>query len=266
MKISALAIYPVKSLGPVALDSALVEPRGLAGDRRWMIVDEANRFVTRRECPGLARIAMSIEAEGRYRLTHPDGEAMLEPVAASRSLTPVVVWRDSVDAVLVENEASQLISSVEGRTVRLAYMTEASIRPVDPGQARSGEIVSFADGYPILVTTEASLAALNAQLEMPVPMARFRPNIVLAGDMPTWAEAGWGALTMNEVRLRIAKPCARCIVITQQPETGERAEGNAVPSALRKLGQFNKEGVVFGMNAIPDVPGRIAIGDEAVIA
>ena len=266
MKVSALAIYPVKSLGPVALERARVEPRGLAGDRRWLIVDENNRFVTRREFPVLARITISAEADGGYRLVHPDGEARLDQEVASRLVAPVVVWRDTVDAVLVENEASALISSVAGRSLRLAYMAEESIRPVDPAHARPNEIVSFADGYPVLVTTEASLAALNAALEAPVEMTRFRPNIVLTGDMPPWSEAGWDRLTVGDARLRFTKPCSRCIVITQHPETGEREEGNAVPRALRRLGQFSREGALFGMNAVPEVQGEVSAGNEASVA
>ncbi|MGD9810712.1 MAG: MOSC domain-containing protein [Sphingobium sp.] len=264
MRISAIHIYPVKSLGPVALDVASVEARGLTGDRRWLIVDEGSRFVTRREIPALARIAMSAGADGRYRLSHPDGEAVLEPTAMAGATTPVVVWRDTVDAVVVENEASALISAVAGRTLRLAYMPDVSVRPIDPNFGRTGEMVSFADGYPILVTSEASLAALNAHLETPISMARFRPNIVLAGDGEPWAERDWSGLVTGNLRLRFAKPCERCIVMTQDPATGVRNEGNAVPLALRKLGQFGKGGALFGMNAIADMPGRVAVGDEAV--
>lgn len=259
MQISALAIYPVKSLGPVALDQAEVGPRGLAGDRRWMIVDADGRFVTRREVPALARIGIRL-SEGGYSLCAPEGEAHLPASITGGAPTPVTVWRDTVPALVVDNDASRLISQVAGRALRLAYMPEETHRTVNPAHARADEIVSFADACPILVTSEASLAALNATLETPVKMARFRANIVLAGVDRAWAERDWAGISIGSLPLRFTKPCSRCIVITQAPDTGERQEGNAVPMALRRLGQFGPEGALFGMNAVPEGMGRIAVG------
>ena len=259
MHISALAIYPVKSLGPVALEQAEITPSGLGGDRRWMIVDELGRFVTRRELPLLARIGISLDESG-FRLSAPGGEALLPATSADGALVPVTVWRDTVAAYVVENDASRLISHIAGRTLRLAYMPEEAVRPVDPKYAHAGERVSFADAFPILVATEDSLAALNATLEVPVEMARFRPNIVLSGTKEAWVERGWSALETGNVRLRLPKACIRCIVITQQSETGERCEGNAVPKALRRLGQFGPHGALFGMNAVPERAGLVAVG------
>lgn len=265
-RVDGLWIYPVKSLGGVAVPSTDLEPRGFAGDRRWMIVDAAGRFVTRRGVPSLARIGLSLAGEGGYRLTAPEGEALL-PIAMEEGVTgPVRVWRDDVQAVVVDNEASALISDVAGRPLRLAFMPEASRRAVDAAHAMPGEYVSFADGFPLLVTTQVSLAALNTALDRPVPMERFRPNIVLTGEeLAPWAEADWTSVSIGPVRLRLAKPCARCIVITQDHRTGERAEGNAVPMALRRLGRVGREGVLFGMNAVPEVLGRIAVGDNVTV-
>lgn len=265
-RVGGLWIYPVKSLGGVAVSSAELEPRGFAGDRRWMIVDTAGRFVTRREVPSLARIDLSFAGEGGYRLSAPEGEALLAAEAEGGIPAPVTVWRDTVEARVVENEASALISHVARRPLRLAFMPEASRRAVDAAYAMPGEHVSFADGFPLLVATQASLAALNAALDRPVPMDRFRPNIVLTGDeLAPWAEAGWTLLSIGAVRLRMAKPCARCIVITQDHRTGERADGNAVPMALRRLGRVGPEGVLFGMNAVPEVLGRVAVGDDVIV-
>ena len=262
MNISGLWIYPVKSLGGVPVTAADVEARGLAGDRRWMIVDGNGRFVTRREVPELARIGME-SGEGGHRVSAREGEAML-PVRTSQGLRmPVTVWSDTIDALVVENEASVLISEVAGRALRLAYLPDDTHRSVSAFYGRPAEEVSFADGFPILVASEASLAAVNAELATPVPMARFRPNIVLAGEgLKPWSEAKWAEILTGEVRMRFAKPCSRCIVITQHPDTGARAEGNAVPMALRRLGRFNAEGVLFGMNAVAETWGTIAVGDE----
>ena len=264
MHISALTIFPVKCLGPVAVESAEVTPRGLWGDRRWMLVDEIGRFVTRRELPALARIGMRI-GTGGYHLRAAEGEAVLPASVEGSTLSPVTVWRDSVPAHVVENDASRLVSEVAGRKLLLAFMPEETLRPVNPDYARAGEKVSFADGFPILVTSETSLAALNSTLETPVEMARFRANIVLSGVSEAWAERGWAGLTVSAVPMRFAKPCSRCIVITQQPETGERNEGNAVPMTLRRLGQFNAEGALFGMNAVPEGVGMLAVGDKVAV-
>lgn len=261
MNISALTIYPVKSLGPVALRQAEVTSRGLAGDRRWMLVDEVGRFVTRRELPALARIAMSL-APGGYQLQAAEGEAMLPASVEGGALSPVTVWRDTVQAHVLESDASRLVSEVAGRTLRLAYMPEATLRPVNPDYAHEGDAVSFADGFPILVTSETSLATLNSTLEAPVGMARFRANIVLSGVSEAWAECGWGGIMAGAVAMRFTKPCSRCIVITQQPETGERHEGNAVPMMIRRLGQYNAEGALFGMNAVPESTGSLRVGDQ----
>lgn len=262
MKVSGLWIYPVKSLGGIAVPSVDVEPRGFAGDRRWMIVDSASRFVTRREVPALARIGLSFAEKGGYRLSAPEGEALLPAGIEGGGPAPVTVWRDTVNALLAENEASALISHVAGRPLRLAFMPEEARRAVNAAYGGPGEHVSFADGFPALVTSESSLAALNAALDGPVPMTRFRSNIAIAGDgLEPWAEDSWSGIDVGTVRLRFAKPCARCIVITQNPQTGVREEGNAVPMALRRLGRFNAEGVLFGMNAVPEALGRIAVGD-----
>jgi len=264
MRIASLTIYPVKSLGGIALDEAMVTPRGLAGDRRWMIVDNAGRFVTRRECPVLARIAMAMEPGGGFRLNAGgEGSALLPQAAGGPPMSEVKVWRDRVGAVLVDNEASALISHVAGRVLRLAYMPDAAVRAVDPAYGAEGDMVSFADGFPILVTSEASLDALNAVLEHPVPMERFRPNLVVAGDEgpEPWAEGEWRGLRAGGLALDMVKPCSRCIVITQDHRTGEQPDGNAPLKALRGLGRVGRDGVLFGMNAVPRTTGRIAVGD-----
>ena len=273
MHISAITLFPVKSLGGVALPSAELEPRGLAGDRRWMIVDETGRFVTRRECPAFARIAMEVDADGMFRLdAGSDGSALLPRTVMGEASAEVRVWRDTVRAILVDNEASRLISHVAGRSLRLAYMPDEVLRSVNPGFSREGDAVSFADGFPVLMTSEASLDALNAVLEQPVPMERFRPNLVVSRDdgPEPWAEADWRSVRVGNIALDLVKPCSRCVVITQDHRTGERTDGNAPLKALRKLARVGREGVLFGQNAIPRQTGRIAVGDsisvEAMVA
>ena len=265
MHVSAITVYPVKSLGGVALSSVGVEPRGLAGDRRWMIVDAAGRFVTRRECPSLARIAMAVEADGAFRLdAGVEGRARLPRSIDEGMPAEVKVWRDTVPALLVDNDASALVSHVAGRALRLAYMPDEAVRVVDPGYGRAGDAVSFADGFPLLLASEASLDALNAVLEHPVPMERFRPNLVVSreGGPEAWAEAGWRGVETGGVALDLVKPCSRCIVITQDHETGVQPDGNAPLKGLRALGRVGRDGVLFGQNAIPRRTGTLSVGDE----
>ena len=265
MQISAIAIYPVKSLGAIALSSAEVGPRGMAGDRRWMIVDAGGRFVTRRECPALARIGIRPGDAGDFHLTGPEaGMAARLPFVPEGGLPGEVrVWRDIVPARLFDNDASRLISATAGRPLRLAYMPDDVRRPVDPRYGRNGDMVSFADGYPILLASGASLDALNAALEQPVPMDRFRPSLVVSGaGLEAWAETRWRRVRAGDVLLDLIKPCSRCIVITQDHRTGERPDGAAPLKALRALGRFDGSGVLFGENAIPRRTGRVAVGDR----
>ncbi|MCI1756811.1 MAG: MOSC domain-containing protein [Sphingobium sp.] len=233
-----------------------------------MVVDQDDRFVTRRELPALARISLRIEEEGAAYCVHaPEGEAILPAFLSDGEMRAVTVWSDTVLALVTDNSASRLISEVAGRPLRLAYMPEAADRPVNPAFGRPGDHVSFADAFPILIASEASLGALNAALDTPVEMARFRPNIVLRGEaMAPWAERGWSAAEISGLHMRLPKACIRCIVITQAPETGAREEGNAVPMALRRLGQFGPQGALFGMNAVPDGAGRIRVGDAVKAA
>lgn len=265
MKIAAIHRYPVKSLGGEALDRARVESRGIAGDRRWMLVDANGRFLTRRELPAMARIAavptstgirLSAAEAGYCDVPFPAGDRMADGV-------DVTVWRDRVRALRADAAASRWLSALLGREAHLVHQPDDSIRPVDPGHARPGDIVSFADGFPLLVTTTESLAALNARLERPVDMARFRPNIVLSGAPAPWAEDEWSGLRIGALSLRIAKPCTRCIITTQDPLTGARADGNEPLETLRALGRRASGGVVFGQNVIPDGDAEIAVGDAA---
>lgn len=265
MKIAAIHHYPVKSLGGEALERARVESRGIAGDRRWMLVDANGRFLTRRELPAMARIAAIPTPTGiRLRAAATADCDVPFPVSDGKADgVDVTVWRDRVRALPAGAAASSWLSALLGREAHLVHQPDDSIRPVDPGHARPGDIVGFADGFPLLVTTMESLAALNDRLERPVEMLRFRPNIVLSGAPAPWAEDGWSGLRVGALSLRIAKPCTRCIITTQDPETGVRTDGNEPLDTLRALGRRAAGGIIFGQNAIPDGEGEIAVGDRA---
>ncbi|WP_374944364.1 MOSC domain-containing protein [Sphingomonas sp.] len=264
MWLSHLFRFPVKSLGGQALPSSPLEPRGLTGDRRWMVIDARNRFITRRDVPAMALVD-AVPAGATLTLSHPVlGSCVAAAPGAAAPVVDAVLWRDTVALRLGNDAADAFLSEALGRPVRLAHQFDASVRPVHPRHAQAGDHVSLADGYPLLVTTQASLAALNARLATPVSMARFRPNLVIAGTA-AWAEDRWRTIRVGDAVLRIAAPCPRCLVVTQEPRTGERTDGNEPLTTLRAMGRMAAGGIMFGQNAIPDGHGSLRVGDQVEV-
>jgi len=271
-ELHSLHIHPVKALGGQTLRAAAVEPWGLAGDRRWVLIDAAGKVVTQRQRPSLALAAAELLPGGGIRLSAPGRETLDVPVprpGAAAGKVTVDIFGDKVGARLAGTEAHSWCGAYLGEEVRLAHMHDpASSRDIDPAYARPGETVSFADGYPLLVTTLASLDALNSLIaggdhpeEGPLPMNRFRPNVVLAGT-EAWAEDSWSRLAIGEVTFRVAKVCGRCVVTTTDQSTGDRGR-----EPLRTLGRHRRFGnqLVFGQNLVPESPGTLRTGDPVRI-
>jgi uncharacterized protein YcbX len=268
--LSALHIYPVKSLRGVAMPAAVVEPWGLTADRRWMLVDtERAKAVTQREQPRLALLAAEPVGGGGLRLTGPGLPPLEVEVPGPAALETVRLFSDTIEVVSAGRAADDWFSGYLGRPVRLMHLDDPAVRrPVDPGYARPGDTVSLADGYPLLVTTTASLAALNALIadgeraaEGPLPMNRFRPNAVIDGT-EAWAEDGWRRVRIGEVTFRVPKSCGRCVVTTTDQGSGGRGK-----EPLHTLGKYRKIGgsLVFGQNLIPEHPGTLRVGDPLTI-
>jgi uncharacterized protein YcbX len=267
MRLSAIAIYPVKGCHRVDQQRADVRPWGLAGDRRWLITDEHGSMLTQREEPRLTGIR-PVLAEGGLVLRH-EGAADLAVPATPGDLEPVRVWRTTVGLSRGGDEADIWLSAVLERKVRLYYLDDPTRRPVNPKYANPDDRVSLADGYPLLLTNTASLAAVNDWLaeesptEWPLPMTRFRPNVVVDGA-PAWAEDGWlgGRIRIGAVTFRAPKPCDRCVVTTTDQETGARGR-----EPLRTLARHRhvEQGLLFGVNLIPDGTGEIRVGDEVTV-
>ncbi|MFF7790811.1 MOSC N-terminal beta barrel domain-containing protein [Streptomyces sp. NPDC007991] len=266
----SIHVHPVKAVRGLAPREAVVEPWGLAGDRRWVLIDDGGKVVTQRGLPRLALAAAELLPDGGVRLSAPGMEPLTVPVPRSSGTVPVELFRDKADAVPAEDEAAHAWwSACLGIGVRLAYMDDpATRRPVDPEYARPGETVSFADGFPLLLTTTASLAALNSLIargdhadEGPLPMNRFRPSVVVAGT-EAWAEDDWTRLAIGDVSFRVAKPCGRCVVTTTDQGTGERGR-----EPLHSLGRHRRLGgkLVFGQNLVPLSQGTIRVGDPVRI-
>lgn len=257
--VSQLWIYPVKSLKGIRLDAARVTARGLAHDRRFVVVDEAGVFLTQRDFPVLATVWTEIEGD-RLRLAAPDADEVavpLEPTAGEA--LRVEVWDSVTPAIAPSPEADRWLSAVLGRSCRLAYMPGSTRRESHARYAGPGRLVGYADGYAHLVVSEASLAALDARLAHPVPLDRFRPNLVLAGTA-AFEEDGWKEFSAGTARLRMAKPCGRCQVTTTDQSTGEVTG----PEPLATLGAWRPSeefGARFGMNAVTLAEGEIRVGD-----
>lgn len=257
MKISALYLYPIKSAAAVPLEVAEIDELGIVGDRRLMVVDRSGRMVTQRSVPTLALVKPRFEgdevvvtAPGMPELRIPRRCEEGEPLQA-------VVWGDWVDAIRIDREADRWLSQLLAREVRLAYMPHTTFREVDRDYAEAGKRVSFADGFPFLLTTEASLADLNARMASPVPMSRFRPNVVVSGGEP-WAEDGWKRIRAGSVRFDVVKPCARCVITTVDQVTGALGkEPLATLSTFRKVDAK----VLFGHNLVHRNRGHLRVGD-----
>ncbi len=261
--LSQINIYPIKSLGNIALQHAECTTRGLAHDRRFMVVDARHEFLTQREYPKMATVWVEMEYD-LITLSAPD----CQPVSFPAKPAPlpgrtVKVWASHVHAQTVTPEADEWISAYLGQQVHLVYMPDHAERRVNPAFVLNGEIVSFADGYPFLLTSEASLNDLNTRIikqnGQPVPMNRFRPNLVVQGSEP-FAEDNWKEFIIGDTHFRAVKACARCQVTTTDQATGE-IRG---PQPLQTLATYrNRLGdVMFGINLLPTRLGKICIGDE----
>ena len=253
MNISEINIYPIKSLKGIALDEAAVEDRGLRNDRRWMLVDGDNKFLTQREFPKMSTIQVQI-SDGILSASANGSSPIslsFEP-AAGRSAS-VTIWSSRVKSAMYPDEINGWFSEVLGSECRLVRMPDAAKRTVNPFYAvrRFEDTVSFADGYPFMLIGQASLDDLNSKLETPVPMNRFRPNFVVADSEP-FAEDTWKKIRIGDTEFHIVKPCERCVITTVDQASGEKGK-----EPLKTLNSYrNKKGkVLFGQNLISEKAG-----------
>jgi uncharacterized protein YcbX len=247
--LAAIHSYPVKSCRGIAHESALLTSAGLEHDREWMFATPDGRFITQRDEPRLARVAVELRG-GSLRLAANGAGEVAVRVGLDGPRLRVTVWGDSCDGIDQGDEAAAWIGSLLGREVRLVRFDPAAVRPSDASW--TGDIEAhnrYSDGFPLLVVSRASLDDLNARLRVPLPMDRFRPNLALDG-LPPFGEDGIYELESGAVRLRIVKPCTRCVVTTTDQHTGER--GGEEPLRTLKTYRWNAglRGVAFGQNAV----------------
>lgn len=266
--LSAINRFPLKSCRGHALETATVEPWGLAGDRRWQLVDDDGLCVTAREIPRMLLIT-PVPREGGLAITAPDVPPLTVDVPEPSEIVPVRVHRSPLHAALAAPEAHAWFSKVLGRPVRLVHLDDPTRRHPNPAFARPTDYVSFADAYPFMLTTEASLAALNGWIadgprahEGPLPMIRFRPNLVVAGGT-AWEEDGWRRLRIGAAEFRVVKGCDRCAITLTDPDTAAR--GKEPIATLARYRRWDGE-TWFGMNLLPDTPGAaLSVGDPVEV-
>ena len=248
MIIESLHIYPVKALAGISLQEAEVTPRGLKYDRRFMLVTDDDRFITQRTHPQLTQFGVEIMGND-LMISHPEsGRVQTSLTPASEPSGRATVWNDEVLVSKVRKEVDRFFSKALGESIRMVGMPDCSVRQVDLQYGEPGELVSFADGYPVLVLGRASIEELNTRLDNPVPIKRFRANIIVSGS-GAWEEDSWKEVSAERVVLKMAKQCARCIVIRTDQQTGERSDEPM--TTLLTYRRFDKK-VMVGMNAIPD--------------
>lgn len=246
--ISGLYVYPVKGCKGISLLQAELVETGLRFDRHWMVVDRHGRFATQRDLPRMALVAPHLEAD-RLTLAAPGIEALALPTQDNGDRIRVTIWRDHCVGLDQGDDAARWLSAFLGRELRLVRFDRSEPRESSPDySAGQKAYTEFSDAYALLVISAASLADLNSRLERPLPMNRFRPNIVIAG-VEAYDEDHLRALQTDDIELRLVKPCIRCEVTTTDQDTGE--VGN---EPLRTLVTYRSHpkfgGVAFGQNAI----------------
>jgi uncharacterized protein YcbX len=253
--LSEIHLYPVKSCRGTSVESGSFDRWGLLGDRRWMIVDETGCFLSQRALPRLALVVPHLTSEVLVLEAPGQPPLQLPAAGADGEERTVSIWDDTCRAPDQGQPAAEWLSRYLGRPARLVRMDAEFQRPVENGIDSQ---VSFADGFPVLILSEASLEALNSRLASPLPMNRFRPNLVVAGAAP-FAEDGWRRIRIGQAVLRLIRPCIRCVTTTVDQATGETGK-----EPLATLATFRRAegGVIFGQNAVHERSGRIRVGDS----
>ena len=257
--LSEINIYPIKSCKGTSLGSWQLDDRGFRFDRRWMVVDGRFRFMTQRGVPRLSLIAVDLHSDHLALGAPGMGTLEITIMSAVDQTVQAVVWDDTVAAVDCGEEAAEWLTRFLGLEARLVYMPDIADRVAE----RDGYVsqVSFADSYPLLLISEASLEDLNSRLDEPLPMNRFRPNLVVRGCAP-YAEDTWKEIEVNGVRIHVVKPCSRCATTTVNQSTGEKGK-----EPLRTLATYRQHDgkVFFGQNLIHETTGTLKVGDEVKV-
>ncbi|QKZ04092.1 MOSC domain-containing protein [Pseudomonas eucalypticola] len=259
MQLSALYRYPLKSAIAEPLQTSAIEPLGLAGDRRWMLVDEATgRFLSQRAEAHMSQLGAAHLDDG-LRLSAPGLSALFVPTPTpDAALRGVTVWRDTLRVPDAGDEAAAWVSSFIGKPTRLVQLPAERARFTQSGYGLDTDRVGFADGFPLLLIGQASLDDLSRRVGRPLEMLRFRPNLVVSGS-EAFAEDGWKRIRIGDTELRVITPCARCILTTLDPRTGVRSEDREPLATLKTYRQVGGD-VQFGQNLVSEGEGWLQVG------
>jgi len=269
MYVSELFHYPIKSLAGHSLSRMAIDELGPEHDRRFMLVDDEGKFVTQRTHPIMAHIHVEF-ADNFLILNHLASDKCISVPFVDNDLNNQVshdrfdvnIWGDTVNAKPVSPQLDNWLSGLLNKSVRLVTLSSMNSRLIDAGFNPNNKHVSFADGFPFLITTQASLDFINQQLPFKVGMERFRPNIVISGDFPAFDEDRWQSIEINGIQFDIVKPCSRCVVPSINPDSLEKQR-----EVTQVLKQFRKTdmGLIFGQNAIHSGEGIIEKGAEVKV-
>lgn len=260
MHLSALYRYPLKSAIAEPLQASALDSLGLAGDRRWMLVDEASgRFLTQRAEAHMSQLGAAHQGDAGLQLSAPGLAPLFVPTpGADAPLRGVTIWRDTLRVPDAGDEAAQWVSSFIGKPTRLVQVPVERARSTQAGYGLDSDRVGFADGFPLLLIGQASLDDLSNRVGRELEMLRFRPNLVVTGS-EAFAEDGWKRIRIGEVEFRVVKPCSRCILTTIDPRTGVRSDDREPLATLKTYRQVDGD-VMFGQNLVNDGVGQLQVG------
>lgn len=259
--LSEIYIYPVKSLAGIRVASWPVVKTGLKYDRKWMLIDSERQFLSQRRLPQMALIKTALTEEQLILTASGMDDLALELEPQAGTIVRSTIWHDQVDSLAVSGEADNWFSHFLQVDCQLVYQPELAIRPVNPKFAKAEDQTSLSDGFPFLLVSESSLAALNQAMQFDLSMNRFRPNLVVSG-CGSYDEDLWREITIGAIRFRLPKPCSRCSVPTINPDTAET--GKEPLTTLNRLRKWENK-VYFGQNALHDSCGVLSVGDSVEV-
>ena len=263
IELTQINIYPIKSCRGISLTRAELTPFGLQNDRRWMVVDDNGSFFSQRTIPKMALIEPSLTDDSLI-VKAPHSETIQIPRRSkTKSARPVRIWDDLCESEDCGDEAARWFTEFLQTNSRLVTIGETFSRSVDVKYSRHEDQVGFADAFPVLLISSASLRDLNGRLDLPIPMNRFRPNLVVSGCDP-YAEDRWKRISVGTLTFEVSKPCARCTVPTVDQMTGTK--GTEPLTTLSTYRKGNNHDVFFGQNLINEQKsGELVMGMEVSV-
>lgn len=259
--LAEINIYPVKSLAGFSVAQWPVVTTGLQYDRKWMLIDHTGTFLSQRQLPAMALIKTALTNDQLVLSAQGMEDLVLPLTSLDGDIVSCTIWHDQCQGRRISIEADQWLSHFLQRDCRLVYQTDEVIRYVDPDFANGADSVAFSDGFPFLIISENSLVSLNEAMRLNLPMARFRPNLVISG-CPGYAEDSWREISIGSIDFRLPKPCSRCSVPTIDPETA--LIGKEPLATLNRIRKWQNK-VYFGQNALHNQCGTLTVGDAVSV-